>query len=39
MSIGRNVFQHKNVKTMTKAILDIVLRVYTVEKSKKDNLS
>ena len=39
VSIGRNVFQHRNVEGMTRAISDIVLRGYTVEEAKKDNLS
>ena len=39
VSIGRNVFQHRNVEGMTKAISDIVLRGYTVEEAKKDNLA
>ena len=38
VSIGRNVFQHRNVEGMTKAISDIVLRGYTVEEAKKNNL-
>ncbi len=39
VSIGRNVFQHRNVEGMTRAISDIVLRGYTVEEAKKDSLS
>ena len=39
VSIGRNVFQHKNVEGMTRAITDIVLRGYTVEEAKKNNLA
>lgn len=39
VSIGRNVFQHKNVEGMTRAISDIVLHGYTVEESMKKNLS
>ncbi len=39
VSIGRNVFQHKNVEAMTRAISDIVLQGYTVEESMKKNLS
>ena len=39
VSIGRNVFQHRNVEAMTHAISDIVLRGYTVEEAKKENLS
>lgn len=39
VSIGRNVFQHRNVEGMTRAISDIVLRGYTVEESMKKNLS
>lgn len=38
VSIGRNVFQHRNVEGMTRAISDIVLRGYTVEEAKKANL-
>ena len=38
VSIGRNVFQHRNVEAMTRAISDIVLRGYTVEEAKKNNL-
>lgn len=38
VSIGRNVFQHRNVEAMTHAISDIVLRGYTVEEAKKNNL-
>ena len=37
VSIGRNVFQHRDVKAMTGAISDIVLRGYTVEEAKKNN--
>lgn len=37
VSIGRNVFQHRNVEAMTRAISDIVLRGYTVEEAKKNN--
>lgn len=36
VSIGRNVFQHRNVQGMTRAISDIVLRGYTVEEAKKN---
>lgn len=39
VSIGRNVFQHRNVEGMTRAISDIVLRGYSVEESMKKNLS
>lgn len=39
VSIGRNVFQHRNVEGMTRAISDIVLNGYTVEESMKKNLS
>lgn len=39
VSIGRNVFQHRNVEAMTRAISDIVLRGYTVEEAKRENLS
>ena len=39
VSIGRNVFQHRNVECMTRAISDIVLQGYTVEESMKKNLS
>ncbi len=35
VSIGRNVFQHRDVEGMTKAISDIVLHGYTVEEAKK----
>lgn len=38
VSIGRNVFQHRNVEGMTRAISDIVLNGYTVEESMKKNL-
>jgi DhnA family fructose-bisphosphate aldolase class Ia len=38
VSIGRNVFQHRNVEKMTKAISDIVLRGYEVEDAIKENL-
>lgn len=37
VSIGRNVFQHRNVQAMTGAISDIVLHGYTVEEAKKNN--
>ncbi len=39
VSIGRNVFQHANVESMTRAISDIVLEGYTVDESMKKNLS
>ena len=39
VSIGRNVFQHRNVEGMTRAISDIVLRGYSVEESMKKILS
>ncbi|MBR2255094.1 MAG: 2-amino-3,7-dideoxy-D-threo-hept-6-ulosonate synthase [Candidatus Methanomethylophilaceae archaeon] len=35
VSIGRNVFQHRDVENMTRAISDIVLHGYTVEEAKK----
>jgi fructose-bisphosphate aldolase/2-amino-3,7-dideoxy-D-threo-hept-6-ulosonate synthase len=38
VSIGRNVFQHRNVEAMTRAISDIVLRGYTAEEAMKNNL-
>jgi DhnA family fructose-bisphosphate aldolase class Ia len=34
VSIGRNVFQHRDVEGMTRAISDIVLRGATVEEAK-----
>lgn len=36
VSIGRNIFQHKDVEGMTRAITDIVLRDYTVEEAMKN---
>ncbi len=39
VSIGRNVFQHADVESMTRAISDIVLEGYTVDESMKKNLS
>ena len=36
VSIGRNIFQHRNVRGMTQAVSDIVLRGYTPEEAKKD---
>ena len=39
VSIGRNIFQHRDVRSMTHAISDIVLRGYTPEEAKRENLS
>jgi fructose-bisphosphate aldolase / 2-amino-3,7-dideoxy-D-threo-hept-6-ulosonate synthase len=36
VSMGRNVFQHKDVEGMTRAISDIVLHGATVEEAKKN---
>ena len=36
VSIGRNIFQHRNVRGMTRAVSDIVLRGYTPEEAKKE---
>lgn len=38
VSIGRNIFQNKNVRGITRAISDIVIHGYTIEEAKKDNL-
>lgn len=38
VSIGRNVFQHSDVESMTRAISDIVLNGYDVEESMEKNL-
>ena len=35
VSIGRNIFQHRNVQMMTRAVSDIVLRGATVEEAYK----
>lgn len=36
VSIGRNIFQHKNVEGITRAVSDIVLRGYEVEEALKN---
>jgi DhnA family fructose-bisphosphate aldolase class Ia len=36
VSIGRNIFQHKDVEGITRAISDIVLRGATVEEAMKN---
>ena len=38
VSIGRNIFQNRNVKGMTKAVSDIVLRGYTPDEARRENL-
>ena len=35
VSIGRNIFQHKDVKGMMSAVSDIVIRGATVEEAAK----
>ena len=36
VSIGRNIFQHKNVESITRAVTDIVLRDADVEEAAKN---